>query len=74
MKICLMLQRTADADPVMPAVVALLADRGFTVLPCVPEELVLQPELMTVDYDLYLLQSHTQLALGLAGLLHDLGA
>lgn len=76
MKICLMLQRAteAGADPVMTAVLALLADRGFAVKPWVPEEVIVQPDRMTIEHDLYLLQSHSQLALGLAGVLHDLGA
>lgn len=75
-KICLMLQHAAkvETDPVMSAVLALLADRGFAVKRCVPEELVLQPDRITIEYDLYLLQSHSRLALSLAGVLHDLGA
>jgi ribosomal protein S6--L-glutamate ligase len=61
-------------SPVLLDVFALLEQRGFQVDSGIPEELVARPDRLRVEHDLYLLKSHTELALSLAGVLDTLGA
>jgi ribosomal protein S6--L-glutamate ligase len=61
-------------SPVLLEVFDLLEQRGFEVDSGIPEELVARPDLIRVEHDLYLLKSHTELALSVAGVLDTLGA
>jgi ribosomal protein S6--L-glutamate ligase len=61
-------------SPVLVDVFAILRDRGFEVESAIPEELVTRPDRLRVEHDVYLLKSHTELALSLAGVLDTLGA
>jgi ribosomal protein S6--L-glutamate ligase len=61
-------------SPVLLEVFELLEERGFDVESGIPEELVARPDLIRVEHDLYILKSHTELALSIAGVLHTLGA
>jgi ribosomal protein S6--L-glutamate ligase len=61
-------------SPVLLEVFELLEERGFEVDAGIPEELVARPDLLRVEHDLYILKSHTELALSLAGALDTLGA
>jgi ribosomal protein S6--L-glutamate ligase len=61
-------------SPVLLDVFAILEGRGFEIESGIPEEAVARPDRLTVDHDLYLLKSHTELALSLAGVLDTLGA
>jgi len=61
-------------SPVLVDVFALLRERGFEVDSAIPEELVTRPDRLRVEHDLYILKSHTELALSLAGVLDTLGA
>jgi ribosomal protein S6--L-glutamate ligase len=61
-------------SPVLLEVFDLLEQRGFEVESGIPEELVARPDLIRVEHDLYLLKSHTELALSVAGVLDTLGA
>jgi ribosomal protein S6--L-glutamate ligase len=61
-------------SPVLVEVFALLEHRGFEIESGIPEELVARPDRLAVEHDLYVLKSHTELALSLAGVLHTLGA
>jgi ribosomal protein S6--L-glutamate ligase len=61
-------------SPVLVDVFAILRDRGFGVESAIPEELVTRPDRLRVEHDVYLLKSHTELALSLAGVLDTLGA
>ena len=54
-------------SPVLVEVFALLERRGFEVSSSIPEETVLRPESLRPAHDLYVLKSHTDLALSLAG-------
>ncbi|HEV3479715.1 MAG TPA: ATP-grasp domain-containing protein [Gaiellaceae bacterium] len=61
-------------SPVLLEVFELLEERGFDVESGIPEELVARPDLIRVEHDLYILKSHTELALSIAGVLDTLGA
>jgi ribosomal protein S6--L-glutamate ligase len=61
-------------SPVLVEVFALLERRGFELSSSIPEEEVLRPETLRPEHDLYVLKSHTELALSLAGLLDTQGA
>jgi len=56
-------------SPVLLEVFDLLSRRGFDVDAGIPEEMVARPEELDATHDLYLLKSHTELALSLAGVL-----
>src|SRR5688572_18624759 len=56
-------------SPVLLDVFRDLSKRGFQVEKGIAEEMVLRPDRMKVEHDLYLLQSHTELSLSLAVLL-----
>jgi ribosomal protein S6--L-glutamate ligase len=62
------------ASPVLLDVFALLERRGFEVESGIPEETVTRPDGLRIEHDLYMLKSHTELALSLAGVLAALGA
>jgi ribosomal protein S6--L-glutamate ligase len=62
------------ASPVLLEAFDLLSRRGFEIESGIPEELVVDPERVGVEHDLYLLKSHTELALSLAGILDAQGA
>jgi len=51
-----------------------LSRRGFQIADGIAEELVTRPDLLRPDHDLYVLKSHTELSLSLAGVLHAHGA
>jgi len=76
MKIYFLLVRRIPpvASPVLLEVFARLRGRGFDVKHGIPEEMVLRPAELTVTRDLYVLKSHTELSLSLAGVLHHQGA
>jgi ribosomal protein S6--L-glutamate ligase len=61
-------------NPVLVAVFDMLKARGFHVDIGIAEEMVLRPEELSVRHDLYILKSHTDLWLSLAGVLHQQGA
>jgi ribosomal protein S6--L-glutamate ligase len=61
-------------SPVLVEVFHLLERRGFVVHSGIAEEMVQRPDELAVEHDLYVLKSHTELALSLAGVLHHQGA
>lgn len=61
-------------SPVLVEVFELLRGRGFEVDGGIAEEIVVQADYVHVAHDIYLLKSHTELALSLAGSLDAQGA
>jgi ribosomal protein S6--L-glutamate ligase len=61
-------------SPVLVEVFARLRDAGLEVGEAIPEEVVLRVDDLDPADDLYVLKSHTELALSLGGLLHARGA
>jgi ribosomal protein S6--L-glutamate ligase len=61
-------------SPVLLVVFALLRNRGFEVQTGIAEDVLERPDQLTVAHDLYILKSHTELSLSLAGILHAQGA
>jgi ribosomal protein S6--L-glutamate ligase len=61
-------------SPVLIDVFEILRRRGFTVESGIAEEMVVRPERLRIEHDLYVLKSHTELSLSLAGVLDTLGA
>jgi ribosomal protein S6--L-glutamate ligase len=61
-------------SPVLVEAFDLLEARGFEVRSGIPEEMLVEPDGIEVDHDLYLLKSHTELSLSVAGVLHSRGA
>ena len=61
-------------SPVLVEVFDILGRRGFEIESDIPEEMVVRPDRLRVEADLYLLKSHTELALSLAGVLAAQGA
>lgn len=61
-------------SPVLVEAWRLLEARGFRVETGTPEEMLTRPDQLGVRHDLYVLKSHTELALSLAGVLHAQGA
>jgi ribosomal protein S6--L-glutamate ligase len=61
-------------SPVLVEVFDLLGRRGFSVESGIAEELVVRPDRLAADHDLYVLKSHTELSLSLAGVLDTQGA
>jgi ribosomal protein S6--L-glutamate ligase len=61
-------------SPVLLEVFTLLEQRGFEIDSGIPEEQVVRPDRLRVEHDLYILKSHTELSLSLAGVLETLGA
>jgi ribosomal protein S6--L-glutamate ligase len=61
-------------SPVLVEVFELLERRGFRVQAGIAEEMLLEPDRLEVEHDLYLLKSHTELSLSIAGVLDARGA
>jgi glutathione synthase/RimK-type ligase-like ATP-grasp enzyme len=61
-------------SPVLQEVYQILFRRGFEVETGIAEEMILRPDRMRVEHDLYILKSHTELSLSIAGILHSQGA
>jgi ribosomal protein S6--L-glutamate ligase len=61
-------------SPVLREVFRLLEAEGCEIDSATPEELVTRPDRLGARHDLYILKSHTELALSLAGVLHARGA
>jgi ribosomal protein S6--L-glutamate ligase len=61
-------------SPVLVKVFDILRRRGFEVESGIPEEMVVRPDRLSVEHDLYVLKSHTDLSLSLAGVLAAQGA
>jgi ribosomal protein S6--L-glutamate ligase len=76
MRIYFMLVRRVPPvpSPVLLEVFAILEDRGFWVRSGIAEEHLWRPDHMAAHDDLYVLKSHTELSLSLAGVLHGQGA
>ncbi len=76
MKLYFMLVRRVPPapSPVLVEVFDLLTQRGFQVEAGIAEELLTRPDQLEVTHDLYLLKSHTEMSLSLAGILHQQGA
>jgi ribosomal protein S6--L-glutamate ligase len=71
----LLTRRVPDVpSPVLLEVSRLLERRGHRVDGWIPEERLDRADTQQPDADLYVLKSHTELALSVAGLLHDRGA
>jgi ribosomal protein S6--L-glutamate ligase len=66
--------RARRNSPIMPEVLRLLRGWGATVDVICPEERSTALDRLRVEHDLYVLRSETELALGVAGALHSLGA
>lgn len=63
-----------ESNPAMAEVLASLQLWGFQVDVGVAEELVIQPDRLNIEYDLYVIKSNTELSLSLAGVLDSKGA
>jgi glutathione synthase/RimK-type ligase-like ATP-grasp enzyme len=61
-------------SPVLVEVFDILGRRGFQVTSGIAEEMCLRPESLSIEHDLYILKSHTELSKSLAGILHTQGA
>jgi ribosomal protein S6--L-glutamate ligase len=61
-------------SPVLVEVFDILRRRGFEIEAGIPEEVVVRPDNLAVEHDLYVLKSHTDLSLSLAGVLAAQGA
>lgn len=61
-------------SPVLVEAYEILRSRGYDVVDAIAEEVVQRPDLLEPEHDLYLLKSHTDLSLSLAGVLHAQGA
>jgi ribosomal protein S6--L-glutamate ligase len=61
-------------SPVLVEVFEILERRGFELESGIPEETVARPDRLGIEHDLYILKSHTELALSMAGVLETLGA
>src|SRR6266705_5071124 len=57
-------------NQVLVGVFDILRGRGFQIEIGIAEQMLLQPEELSVKHDLYILKSHTDLWLSLAGVLH----
>jgi ribosomal protein S6--L-glutamate ligase len=63
-----------EPSPVLVEVFEILSRRGFEIEAGVVEDLLTPPQSFRADHDLYVLKSHTELALSIAGALHTSGA
>ncbi len=72
MKLYFMLVRRVPpvSSPVLSEAFDILTQRGFQVETGIAEEMLLRSDDLSVEHDLYLLKSHTELSLSLAGVLH----
>src|SRR2546427_6610391 len=66
--------KSSAPNPVVAEVFAILKRKGFRIQIGFAESMLLRPEAMSVKHDLYILKSHTDLWLSLAGVLHFQGA
>jgi ribosomal protein S6--L-glutamate ligase len=70
----LLTRRVPDVpSPVVQSAAAALTARGHEVSGWIPEDVLRRADEFRAEADLYVLKSHTELALSLAGLLHDQG-
>ncbi len=70
----LLTRRVPDVpSPVVQSARAALVARGHCVTGWIPEDVLRRADEFRPEADLYVLKSHTELALSLAGLLHDQG-
>jgi ribosomal protein S6--L-glutamate ligase len=67
-------QRASRRSPLMPEVLKLLRAFGANVDVIYPDDRCTDLDSLRVEHDLYVLRSDTELALGLAGALHAIGA
>jgi len=76
MKLCFLLVRRVPPvpSPVLVEVAAILRARGFEIDSMIAEEVALRPDRLRPEHDLYVLKSHTQLSLSIAGVLAAQGA
>jgi ribosomal protein S6--L-glutamate ligase len=76
MKLCFMLVRRFPPvpSPVLVEACTILTRRGFHVDSGITEDVYTQPDSLRPAHDLYILKSHTELSLSLAGILHVQGA
>jgi ribosomal protein S6--L-glutamate ligase len=76
MKLCFMLVRRIPPvpSPVLVEACEILTRRGFRIDSGIAEDIYVQPDSLRPAHDLYLLKSHTELSLSLAGILHAQGA
>jgi ribosomal protein S6--L-glutamate ligase len=58
-------------SPVLVEAYDILRRRGYEIDEGIAEEMVVRPDLMKVSHDLYILKSHTELSLSLAGVLYS---
>jgi len=72
MKLFFMLVRRVPpvASPVLEEVFDILTRRGFQVGSGISEEMLIRPELLSAEHDLYILKSHTELSKSLAGIVY----
>lgn len=61
-------------SPVLVEAYEILQRRGIEIDSGIAEEILLRPDELVPSYDLYVLKSHTELSLSLAGILHTQGA
>jgi ribosomal protein S6--L-glutamate ligase len=61
-------------SPVLVEACRLLENRGFEIESAIVDELVLHPDLLVARHELYVLKSHTELSLSVAGVLASRGA
>lgn len=62
-----------EPNPAFAVAIDMLEHRGFAVTRCVPEETLLSPDKLHADHDVYVLRSRSDLALSVAGVLHERG-
>ncbi|CAN5280188.1 hypothetical protein BH24ACT7_BH24ACT7_25290 [soil metagenome] len=76
MRICFLTVRRVPPveSPLLIEVYRILESGGFEVESSIAEERVTRPDLLRPEHDLYVLKSHTELSLSLAGILHGEGA
>lgn len=68
----LLIRRPGGAQsPVLEELYDVLGRRGYALQSGIPEEMLAQLDELLVETDLVVLKSHTELALGLASILHD---
>ncbi|MCI0662865.1 MAG: ATP-grasp domain-containing protein [Acidobacteria bacterium] len=61
-------------SPVLLEAYEILRGRGYAVTEEIAEEVIQRPDQLSIEHDLYLLKSHTELSLALAGILYTEGA
>ena len=61
-------------SPVLVEMYEILRGRGYTLTEDIAEEILQRPDTLKPEADMYVLKSHTELALALAGILHVQGA